>query len=82
MYKCPTHNTAGWLTRASQLYSSVAAIQFAVGQGADVFVGPGGAVLALNAYLYPPAPISYVNPGCVAKSDSINHTDIPHAYRN
>lgn len=32
-------------------------------QGADLFVGPGGASLALNAYLLPPAAVGYANPG-------------------
>lgn len=51
------------MTRTNHFYLSATAVSFLVGQGADLFVGPGGAAMITNAYLSPPTPVAYRNPG-------------------
>lgn len=56
---------AGYVVRVDQFYCSVTAISFAVGQGADLFLGLGGATLVMHLYISPKPPVFYRSPGLV-----------------
>lgn len=56
---------AGYVVRVDQFYCSVTAISFAVGQGADLFLGLGGATLVMHLYISPKPSVFYRNPGLV-----------------
>lgn len=56
----------GYMSRINQVYTSTSAISFAAGQGADLFIGLGGASLVLNLYITPATPVAFRSRGLVA----------------
>jgi hypothetical protein len=54
---------AGWLVRTNNLTVGISLILAVFGQGTDLMVMSGGAVLVFNRIVTAPPPLFYVNPG-------------------